>query len=278
MKIESLYRISSHQQTIEVDDVSMSLNKVSNQVLIMQHPLPGIEIQKKLIENRLIGAIVLVDQFNFSEVKPFDIIEGNECNLKVIELFVVNNLPALTCLPEDFSTFNICKELYHRQKVFNVTVVTLSDRAHRGVYSDESGPIAIDILKDFFRQAQHQVTFKKLVIPDKKEDLEDIISELAESKTDVLITTGGTGIGPRDITVDTIRPLISKEIPGIMESIRLKYGSVNHAALASRAVAGTVGQCLVFTLPGSPKAVREYLTEICPTLKHLLAMLHGMAH
>ena len=62
MKIESLYRISSHHQTIEVDDVSMSLNKVSNQILLLQHPLPDLETQKMLLENRLIGAIVLIEK------------------------------------------------------------------------------------------------------------------------------------------------------------------------------------------------------------------------
>ncbi len=278
MKIESLYRISSHQQTIEVDDVSMSLNKVSNQVLVMQQPIPDVEIQKTMIEQRLIGAIVLVDKIDFSPIQPFDSISGEEIDLKVIESFETNGIKALTCLPENFSSFALEKVLHHHPKVFKVHVVTLSDRAHRGVYKDESGPTAVEILKEYFHQIQYKVTVHKGIIPDKKEELEDIIADLAESKTDILITTGGTGIGPRDITIETIRPFMTKDIPGIMDAIRIKYGATNPAALTTRAIAGTIGQCLVFTLPGSPKAVKEYLTEICPALKHLLAMLHGMSH
>ena len=93
---------------------------------------------------------------------------------------------------------------------------------------------------------------------------------------DVVITTGGTGIGPRDITIETVRPLLDKEIPGIMEMIRIKYGQEKPNALLSRGIAGVMGQTLVYTLPGSVKAVDEYMTEILKTLQHLIYMLHGV--
>jgi molybdenum cofactor synthesis domain-containing protein len=93
---------------------------------------------------------------------------------------------------------------------------------------------------------------------------------------DLIITTGGTGIGPRDITPDVVRPLLTREIPGVMEHIRVKYGMENPKALLSRAVAGAAGKTLVYTLPGSVKAVHEYMTEIIKTLEHTFYMLYGI--
>ena len=91
---------------------------------------------------------------------------------------------------------------------------------------------------------------------------------------DIIFTTGGTGIGSRDITVDTLSPLLSKEIPGIMEFIRVKYGMENQNALLSRSVAGIIGKSLIYALPGSVRAVEEYMAEILKTLKHTFYMMY----
>ena len=93
---------------------------------------------------------------------------------------------------------------------------------------------------------------------------------------DFVFTTGGTGIGPRDFTVDKIKPMLDKEIPGIMEMIRMKYGAEKPNALVSRSIAGVMGQSLLFSLPGSVRAVDEYMTEILKSLMHLVYMLHGL--
>ena len=92
----------------------------------------------------------------------------------------------------------------------------------------------------------------------------------------IIITTGGTGIGPRDITVETVIPLLSKQIPGIMEYIRIKYGTEKPTALLSRSVAGVIGKSLIYTLPGSVKAVEEYMREIVKTLSHTINMQYGV--
>ena len=92
----------------------------------------------------------------------------------------------------------------------------------------------------------------------------------------LIFTTGGTGIGPRDITVDTIAPMIEKEIPGIMEMIRVKYGMEKPNALLSRGIAGIIGKSLIFTLPGSLKAVNEYMKEISKILEHSIYMQYGV--
>lgn len=100
--------------------------------------------------------------------------------------------------------------------------------------------------------------------------------QTASLSAEMIFTTGGTGIGPRDITVETVRPMLDKEIPGIMEYIRIRYGADKPNALLSRGVAGIAGNALVYTLPGSLKAVDEYMTEILKTLKHTVLMKYGL--
>ena len=93
---------------------------------------------------------------------------------------------------------------------------------------------------------------------------------------DIIITTGGTGIGPRDITPEVMQKFIKKEIPGIMEMIRWKYGVEKPAALISRAMAGVNHKTMLFALPGSVRAVNEYMTEILKHLEHLIYMIEGV--
>jgi molybdenum cofactor synthesis domain-containing protein len=113
------------------------------------------------------------------------------------------------------------------------------------------------------------------LIPDETDILKDLLID-AGKQYNIIITTGGTGIGPRDITIETVTPLLTKEIPGIMEFIRIKYGAEKPNALLSRAVAGITGKALIYTLPGSVRAVDEYMTEILKTLKHTIYMQFGI--
>ena len=158
--------------------------------------------------------------------------------------------------------------------IFRVLIVTLSDRASRGEYRDLSGPRAEERLIGFFELQNWKYTIERRVIPDETDTLRALIEESARNY-DLVFTTGGTGIGPRDITVDTVKPLLDKEIPGIMEYIRVRYGTEKPNALLSRGVAGIRGNTLIFTLPGSLKAVDEYLDEIAKSLAHAIYMLHG---
>jgi len=115
---------------------------------------------------------------------------------------------------------------------------------------------------------------RQSILPD---DAVALRAALTEAPTvDLIITTGGTGIGPRDITPDVVGPLLTKEIPGIMEQIRVKYGTKNPKALLSRGIAGTIGNTLIYTLPGSVKAVHEYMAEIVKTMEHTFYMLYGI--
>jgi len=92
----------------------------------------------------------------------------------------------------------------------------------------------------------------------------------------LVFTTGGTGIGPNDVTPEAVRKIIDKEMPGIMELIRVKYGTEKPGALLSRSVAGVASQTLIYALPGSPKAVKEYTDEIFKTVMHAFRMLFGV--
>lgn len=161
-------------------------------------------------------------------------------------------------------------------RIYKVLVITLSDRASRGEYSDRSGPKIEQTLSTFFESEGWKYSIERELIPDDAETLKNILIRSQEKKFDIVITTGGTGIGPRDITPDVVKPLIDKEIPGIMELIRFKYGSIKPNALISRAVAGVMKNTLIYTLPGSVKAVDEYLTEITPTIRHSIYMLHNL--
>jgi molybdenum cofactor synthesis domain-containing protein len=170
------------------------------------------------------------------------------------------------------------KDLTYIQKVFSIHVITLSDRASQGEYEDLSGPAISDRLMDYFKTLGWECNVDVTLIPDEVEELEVLIAGLVNQGVDLIITTGGTGIGPRDITVDTIKPMLDKEIPGIMELIRYKYGSIKPNALLARSIAGVVSNTLIYALPGSVKAVNEYCDEIFPTLKHSFFMLHGIGN
>ncbi len=158
--------------------------------------------------------------------------------------------------------------------IFRVRVITLSDRAHRGIYSDLSGPAVIKYVRYAMASAGWKYEIEHDILPDDAEALRAALT--GSPAADLIITTGGTGIGPRDITPDVVHPMLTKEIPGIMEQIRVKYGTKNPKALLSRGVAGTIGNTLIYTLPGSVKAVHEYMAEIIGTMEHTFYMLYGI--
>lgn len=161
-------------------------------------------------------------------------------------------------------------------KVYRIGVITLSTRASMGVYPDLSGPQIISDMEAYAKTVGWKTDFSYHLIPDDKEMLGRILKTMTESGTDIIFTTGGTGIGPEDFTPEVVRPFLHKEIPGIMEHVRLKYGAEKPNALVSRSIAGLANESLIFTLPGSKKAVTEYMSEITPLLEHLLFMRMGI--
>ncbi|MGB4291940.1 MAG: MogA/MoaB family molybdenum cofactor biosynthesis protein [Bacteroidales bacterium] len=160
-------------------------------------------------------------------------------------------------------------------ELYRILIITLSDRAYSGEYDDRSGPKIEEIFREFSLKEQWKIEVERVVLPDDRDMLHRRLAE-AVKRFDIVFTTGGTGIGERDITVETVKPFLTKEIPGIMEYIRIKYGAEKPNALLSRGVAGVAGKCLIYTLPGSVRAVEEYMTEILKTLRHTMEMLYGI--
>jgi len=169
-------------------------------------------------------------------------------------------------------------EFEYIPKQYTIDVITLSTRASEGLYADLSGPEIARQLRTFCTEKGWPCSVECHLIPDDPSVLKSLLTKLISQKSDFIFTTGGTGISPTDITPETVRPLLQREIPGIMENIRIKYGANNPAALLSRSVAGQSGESLIFTLPGSVKAVQEYLAEICSNLEHLVYMRMGLGH
>jgi molybdopterin adenylyltransferase len=155
-------------------------------------------------------------------------------------------------------------------------VITLSDRAASGVYQDRSGPRVRELLGAFLAGKRWHPQIETALIADDAARLRELLAAAIGSGVDAVFTSGGTGVGPRDITPETVAPLCDKLIPGIMEHVRVKFGAQKPAALLSRAVAGVAGRTQIYTLPGSVRAAEEYVGEILKTFEHLLFMLHGL--
>ncbi|CAL7960292.1 molybdopterin adenylyltransferase [Gammaproteobacteria bacterium] len=157
-----------------------------------------------------------------------------------------------------------------------ILIITLSDRAAAGVYEDRSGPLAYELIEKFFSEKRWHIKISRIIIPDDAKKLEKILTQGITKNIDIMFTLGGTGIGPRDITPEVVTKVSKKIIPGIMENIRLKYGTQKPAALLSRSVAGTNKTTQLYALPGSVKAIAEYLPEIFQNLEHIIYMMHAI--
>jgi len=155
-------------------------------------------------------------------------------------------------------------------------IVTMSDRADAGQYTDRAGPRIRELLEVFLTGRPQRVEIESVLLPDDARRLREQLTIAQQNGFDAVFTTGGTGVGPRDIAPETVAGFCDKIIPGVMEAIRLKYGVQNPLARLSRSTAGTSGRMQVYTLPGSVRAVEEYMEEILKTVEHLVYMLHGL--
>ncbi len=167
-------------------------------------------------------------------------------------------------------------KLIYNPKFFKIKVITVSDRVSTGIYEDRSGPKVAQLTGDYFAKSKRNSKIENEIIPDDPYQIEKSVKEAVRLNYDIVFSTGGTGIGQRDFTPDVVKSLFDKEIPGIMEFIRIKYGMEKPNVLLSRSVAGTIGKTLIYTIPGSQKGVEEYLAEIFKTVNHSMLMLHGI--
>lgn len=164
----------------------------------------------------------------------------------------------------------------HVPRPLRFLILTLSDRAAAGQYEDRSGPRIRELLEAWLDGKRWHARIETKILPDDSRQLRDQLIRAKAAGVDVVITTGGTGVGLRDITPETVAAFCDKIIPGIMENIRLKFGAAKPNALLSRSIAAVAGQLQIYTLPGSVRAVEEYLGEILKTIEHVVFMLHGL--
>ncbi len=150
-------------------------------------------------------------------------------------------------------------------------IITLSDKGSAGEREDESGKIVREMIEDIGASAVHYE-----VLPDDKTRISETLTTLSDSgEIDLILTNGGTGVAPRDVTPEATLAVIDRELPGMAEAMRAESLKKTPHAMISRAVAGIRKQTLIINLPGSPKAARENLAVILPALHHTIEKIKG---
>ena len=153
-----------------------------------------------------------------------------------------------------------------------VGILTISDRSASGERPDDSGPLIRELAQSHFNAEITQTA----VIPDELALIRDTLAGWCDTgELDLILTTGGTGFAPRDVTPEATRAVIEREAPGLAEAMRAASLALTPHAMLSRAVCGIRGRTLIVNLPGSPKAVRENLATLAPALPHAIQLLRG---
>lgn len=150
-------------------------------------------------------------------------------------------------------------------------VLTISDRSSQGLREDASGPQLAEML----RQQEIEVVWTA-VVPDEEREISQALSRWAdENNADLILTSGGTGLSPRDVTPEATMAVVQRLVPGMAEAMRAASLLKTPHAMISRAVAGVRGKTLIINLPGSPKGAVENLEAVMPALKHAIAKIQG---
>ena len=149
-------------------------------------------------------------------------------------------------------------------------MITVSDRSFRGERPDTGGPLLADLLRGLGLEVGEVV-----LVPDEVEAVRAALRSAAQTAPDLIVTTGGTGLAPRDVTPEATEPLLDRLVPGIAETLRARGVQAVPTAALSRGLAGTMGRTLVVNLPGSSGGVRDGVAVLAPLVEHAIAQLHG---
>lgn len=154
--------------------------------------------------------------------------------------------------------------------MFNIGIITASDKGSRGEREDASGRLIATMLQEL-----GQIRSYKVVADDAEQISKEMVIMADQLGVDLILTTGGTGLGPRDVTPEATLAVVDRQVPGIAEAMRARSLEITSRAMLSRAVAGMRNKTLIINLPGSPKGVQECLEVILPALEHGLAIMKG---
>lgn len=156
-------------------------------------------------------------------------------------------------------------------KTIRAAVITMSDKGYAGEREDVSGPVLADLTEAMGAQVVHRE-----IVPDEEEAIAELLMKLAdEERVDLVLTTGGTGVTPRDVTPEATSTIIERQVPGLAEVLRFEGYRQTPLAVISRGIAGIRGRTLIVNLPGNPKAVREGMETLTPILPHTIQMIRG---
>jgi molybdopterin adenylyltransferase len=153
--------------------------------------------------------------------------------------------------------------------MITVAVLTLSDKGSKGQREDLSGPLIQAMLNSIAAETKYSE-----ILPDEKDLIKKKLIQYS-GEVDLILTTGGTGLSPRDVTPEATLEVIDREVPGIAEAMRAEGLKKTRRAMLSRAVAGVRGRALIINLPGSPKAVQENLEVILDVIPHAIEKIRG---
>ena len=154
--------------------------------------------------------------------------------------------------------------------MFTAAIIIISDRASSGEYEDKTGPV----ISQMMTEAGYQL-IECLVIPDERDQIEKTMIRLADRNIALILSAGGTGFSPRDVTPEATAAVCDRMVPGIPEAMRAASMLITPRGMLSRSAAGIRGRSLIVNLPGSPKAAKENLEAVLPALEHGIAMLQG---
>ena len=153
-------------------------------------------------------------------------------------------------------------------------VITVSDRSHGGLRHDTSGPLLADLLRSEIGFGETEV----VVVPDDIPEIEAALRDAVSAGVDLVVTTGGTGFAPRDVTPEATRRVLDREAPGLAEALRQFNRDIVPTTILSRAVAGVAGGSIIVNLPGSTGAVRDGIAVLQPVIGHAIVQLRGGHH
>ncbi len=239
-----------HQVPLDYIDIKFSVSKNPPEITV----LSTVKAEYKTgVEMEALTAVSIAALTIYDMLKPVD------DSVKILETKLIKKTGGINMKPENHN--------------YNAAVIVISDASSKGEREDKSGPAA----KDFLQGLGFNVS-EIIIIPDDTEKIQENIINLCENNVDLIITSGGTGLGDRDFTTAAIEEILDKKMPGITEWARSYGRTKTPFAILSNSVAGVRDKTLIIALPGSPKGVQESLFALKTSILHAIKMIKGEKH